>query len=222
MNEQEWLTCTDPKAMLEFLLGSGRTSERKLRLLAAACCRYLSDWLKDERCQGILEAIERFADGKTTRATLKRARQSVRAIRGNLATEEVAVWSACWIVEVAAAEKAYTHTPLQLLGSARHFLDEPVHMVVFVCDSIMEIFGNPFRPVALDPAWQFPSVVSLAQAAHDERILPAGSLDPLRLAVLADALEEAGCEDDDILDHLRGHGPHARGCWAVDALLRRS
>ena len=64
-------------------------------------------------------------------------------------------------------------------------------------------------------------MVALAQAAYDERELPAGTLDTTRLAVLADALEEAGCVQADILGHLRGPGPHVRGCWAVDLLLRK-
>jgi hypothetical protein len=49
----------------------------------------------------------------------------------------------------------------------------------------------------------------------------AGRLDPTRLAVLADALEEAGCADAELLGHLRGPGLHVRGCWAVDSLLGR-
>jgi hypothetical protein len=65
-------------------------------------------------------------------------------------------------------------------------------------------------------------VTSLATAAYDERILPSGELDPARLAVLSDALEEAGCDDPDILNHLRSSGPHVRGCWAVDLILGNS
>jgi hypothetical protein len=62
-------------------------------------------------------------------------------------------------------------------------------------------------------------VVALARAAYDQRELPAGTLDPARLAVQADALEEAGCTDADILNHCRRPGVHVRGCWAVDLLL---
>src|SRR5262249_21623387 len=63
-------------------------------------------------------------------------------------------------------------------------------------------FGNPFRPVTLNAASQTPTVLALAQAAYENRILPAGTLEPARLAVLADALEEAGCNNHDILNHL--------------------
>jgi hypothetical protein len=73
--------------------------------------------------------------------------------------------------------------------------------------------------VAFDPAWRTPAVLAQAQAAYDNRTLPAGTLEPDRLAVLADALEEAGCADPDILGHLRGPGPHVRGCFVVDAIL---
>jgi hypothetical protein len=87
------------------------------------------------------------------------------------------------------------------------------------CDLLRDIFANPFRPVAVCPACLTPQVVALAQAADDERELPAGTLDAARLAVLADALEDAGCTDPDLLDHLRGPGPHYRGCWVIDLLL---
>jgi hypothetical protein len=87
-----------------------------------------------------------------------------------------------------------------------------------------DIFGNPLRPVTISPAvlaWNDATVVRLAQAAYDERHLPAGTLDNGRLAILADALEEAGCTDTDMLGHLRGPGPHVRGCWPVDLCLGR-
>src|SRR5262249_38974215 len=80
-------------------------------------------------------------------------------------------------------------------------------------------FANPFRPVTIDPAWLTPTVITLATAAYNERSLPSGELDPARPAVPADALEEAGCQDADILGHLRSPGPHVRGCWVVDLLL---
>jgi hypothetical protein len=64
------------------------------------------------------------------------------------------------------------------------------------------------------------SVASLAEAAYEHRDLPSGHLEPARLAVLSDALEEAGVTGE-ILDHLRSTGPHVRGCWAVDLILAK-
>ena len=62
----------------------------------------------------------------------------------------------------------------------------------------------------------------LASAAYEDRNLPEGTVDLVRLAVLADALEDAGCTDADLLGHLRGPGPHVRGCWAVDLILAKT
>jgi hypothetical protein len=83
---------------------------------------------------------------------------------------------------------------------------------------IRDIFGNPFRAVSLVPSWLIwneATVAKLAQAIYDERAFE-------RLPVLADALEEAGCTDAEILAHCRGPGPHVRGCWALDLLLGKA
>jgi hypothetical protein len=85
-----------------------------------------------------------------------------------------------------------------------------------------DVFGNPFRPVAMDPAWLTADVVALAQATYDERSPSTGEMDSARLAVLADALEDAGCTNRDVLNYLRASGPHVRGCCVVDALTGRS
>jgi hypothetical protein len=87
------------------------------------------------------------------------------------------------------------------------------------------IIANPFHPITISPSvltWNDGLVARLAQAAYEERHLPAGTLDNGRLAVLADALDEAGCTDADFLGHLRGPGPHVRGCWPLDLCLGKS
>ena len=87
------------------------------------------------------------------------------------------------------------------------------------------LFGNPFWPSGMSPlwlAWNDGTVPRLASKSYDSRSLPTGHLDEERLTVLADALEEAGCTDDAILSHLRGPGPHVRGCWALDTVLGKT
>ncbi|MCE9531608.1 MAG: hypothetical protein K8T89_10870 [Planctomycetes bacterium] len=74
------------------------------------------------------------------------------------------------------------------------------------------IFGNPFRPVTIDPRWLTSTVVDLAAAIYEEHAFD-------RLPILADALMDAGCDSDEIIHHCRGDGPHVRGCWVVDLLL---
>ena len=77
------------------------------------------------------------------------------------------------------------------------------------CAIARDVLGNPFRPVAFDPAWRTADVVGLARAIYEDRAFD-------RLPVLADALMDAGCTDPAILAHCRGDGPHVRGCWVVD------
>ncbi len=81
------------------------------------------------------------------------------------------------------------------------------------CDLLRGIFGNPFRPIGLAACHQTPTIVSLARSAYDERQLPSCELDYHRLAVLADALEETGAPGE-LVAHLRGPGPHVRGCFS--------
>jgi hypothetical protein len=77
------------------------------------------------------------------------------------------------------------------------------------------IVGNPFRPVAADPAWLTSTAVGLASAIYADRAFD-------RLPILADALEDAGCDNADVLIHCRSHPEHARGCWVVDLILEKS
>jgi hypothetical protein len=86
---------------------------------------------------------------------------------------------------------------------------------------LRDIFGFVFHEGAVSPTCRSPTVLSLAEMAYQERDLPVGHLALERLAVLADALEEAGCADPALLEHLRLPGPHVRGCWALDAVLTR-
>jgi hypothetical protein len=77
---------------------------------------------------------------------------------------------------------------------------------------IRDVFGNPFRPVAFAPAWRTDTAVALARQMYESRdfgVMP----------ILADALQDAGCDSADVLDHCRGPGPHARKCWVCDLVL---
>ena len=213
MTEAEWLACTDPGPMLEFL--RGKVSDRKLRLFAAACCRRVWPQLTGPLWREAVERSEHLAEGQAgpEESAILRARiwQKWRMPADAAARLAVSVEldaRAAWEV----ARVASWGNPH--LSRADEQLAQ--------CQLVRDIFGNPFRPAAISTAWQTPQVVPLAQAAYDQRELPSGTLDPARLAVLADALEEAGCDNADVLNHLRGPGPHVRGCWAVDLLLGKA
>ena len=206
MTEQEWLECGDPSIMEQFLQNG--TSQRKARLFFCACCRHIWDLMTDERCRQGVVAAEAFADGKVTFSELEMAHESADAAAFD------------YVYDVFNMAELATQAKVDLNGwisstSANHSDDN----LEWYCGPLRCIYGNPFRPVVLKPAWQTSTVVALAHATYDNRILPAGTLEPDRLAVLADALEEAGCDNPDILGHLRGPGPHLRGCWVVDLIL---
>jgi hypothetical protein len=220
MTEQEWLACADPRGLLEYLRGSGTFSERKVRLFVAACCR--GDWP--------LMPAEGDPQGGGGRGEIRGPLRGGRDLRAAVA----AAWKACcraspkdphhdraWAAYALACTAGLRELTARMWGGGcwgnLSTPERAAHAHLLHC-----IWGNPFRPVTLSPGWQTPQVVALAQAAYDQRELPAGTLDAARLAVLADGLEDAGCTEVALLDHLRGPGPHVRGCWAVDLILGKA
>ncbi len=224
MTEGEWLICKNPQDMLVLL--RRKASNRKLRLFACACCRRVWHLLTDEPGRRAVEVTERHADGIAPRQELAAAflearqgtvaRACARGYAGAAAREvaRMAGWSIGWFTPTSISGRVATW------DAEREALKSNEEAAQ--AELLRDIFGNPFRPVATDPAWQAATVLALAQAAYDEREMPAGTLDVARLAVLADALEEVGCTGPAILGHLRGPGPHVRGCWVIDLLLGKS
>lgn len=213
MTEQDWDGCRDPQAMLNCLLG--RVKDRRLRLFACACCRRVWSLLADEQVREAVEVAERYADGVGSKEL------EVAWMAAAYAADHAAEGSVESAVCGATDDDAWVGAREALAGVARAALRDSDGEQAAQCDLLRDIFGNPFRPVSIDPAWRTPAVVSLARAAYDERVLPSGHIEPERLAVLADALEDAGCTDPGILGHLRGPGVHFRGCHVLDLLLGR-
>lgn len=211
MTEVEWLAGADPMAMLTFLRGGA--SDRKLRLVACACFRHHRGRFpaeSDGREWPALAAAERHADGLLTRDQLKLARRRARGVYGGALCGPA--WDGARVVVIGTVSDVYrlsagTHPPniIQLVAEVR----------AVYRGLIQEVFGNPFRPVSFDPRWQTTPVFDLAQGMYESR-------DFAPMPILADALEEAGCDNADILAHCRGGGPHVRGCWVVDLVLGKS
>jgi hypothetical protein len=96
--------------------------------------------------------------------------------------------------------------------------EERAHCALLRCP-----FGRPTPAIApAVVAWQDRTVVRLAQRIYEERMLPSGHLDPDRMVVLADALQEGGCDNEEVVAHCRQGGVHVRGCWVIDFLLAKS
>jgi hypothetical protein len=227
MDEQAWLNEADPELMLRFL--PEKPSERKLRLFGLACYRRTWHLFPNERWERLLEVGERFVDQAASRAELNSAWWRVPTAP-EYPAELVAVANGvgvsgfnprqanavAYASAKAVAKAADPKTDVEAYRCPPRDAERATQSGLLRC-----IFGNPFHPVAVNAAWQTPTVLALARAAYEERSLPAGTLDPERLAVLADSLEDAGCADVKILSHLRGDSPHVRGCWCVDAILGR-
>ncbi len=216
MTEAEWLTATDTQAMVEFL--NGTVSERKLRLLACARSRSLWDLMTDVRCRSAVEVAERLADGQASEAE----RAAAFVASGVAANSDEFVDPEDDTVYLAAMAAAYAHNAVwdkafvaahsTAPSASSEISDAPDALPL---QQLRDIFGNPFRPVAFDPAWLTPAVVALAEGIYADRAFD-------RLPRLADALHAAGCGDAAVLGHCRGDGPHVRGCWVVDGVLGKS
>jgi hypothetical protein len=224
MTEAEWKSCDDPGFMLDHL--ESKVSDRKLRLFATACCRRMWHLLTDERSRRAVEVTEEYADGLASLQAFQAAMEAAgRVSEEDEDNGEPTPGTAAWLVAYYPPfDAAYTCGTVSVLMDRERMKNQPDwwtthekegeeearHQVALVhC-----IVGNPFRPAVIDPSifhWNDGTVVKLAQGIYEDRAFD-------RLPILADALEEAGCHDADILGHCRHPGPHVRGCWVVDLL----
>lgn len=225
LDAEAWNHCDEPAKLLDALRQSGRATDRKLRLFAAACCRRLWPLLTDVRSQNAVEAAERYADGQSSERRFNEAADAAYEAADDAAfNEKLAGWE---LVHDATWRAAHSIDPDAFTFADAHFLHEPNRRPGEHPDELALlhcIFGNPWTSPTFDPAWltwNNGHVVALAKAAYEERELPQGTLLPSRLAALADGLARAGCTNEEILGHLRSPGPHVRGCWPVDMALER-
>jgi hypothetical protein len=224
VTEAEWKSWTDPQQLLVFL--EGTASHRKLRLFSCACCRRVWHLLTDQRSRKAVESAERYADGTMSEEALSLDAEDARGVYqdAKLRAEvnpdadrsEEAFASSSWTASAVYPRGYYpldaTEVSLGILAGVSEaglpVDSERIGQIAILHD----IFGDPFHPVAVDPNWLSSTVTSLAQAIYADRAFD-------RMPILADALEDAGCTNQDILDHCRQPGEHCRGCWVVDLLL---
>ena len=221
MTEAGWLASADPQEMLEAV--AGKTSERKLRLFAVACCRRIWLLLHDKRCRKAVEIAETAADSKRkSRGDLARIEKLVTAVQGSHEYGDPALDNALCAVEYlrwdgeangwAAGKAAEAMAFDQEADDGPTWDEAQTDEQGVQCRLLRCILGNPFRPVAMDTTWLTPTVTDLAQSIYQERAFD-------RMPNLADALKGAGCKQRDILSHCRQSGEHVRGCWVVDLTL---
>ena len=242
MTEAEWLTNTDPTLMIQSLGGllsirkrrmipkplRDRLSARKLRLFGCACCRRAWGWLTSENARTAVEVAERYADQEASEDELFHAYETAMTIAphtdpgwpdadpgrdetGRLkgASEYPGFEAHQAVLNVSGRNFAYTADLAVNAGESKQ-VEQAAQ-----CHMLRCIVGNPFRPVAVDPAWLTSTVLALARPMYESR-------DFSPMPILADALQDAGCDNDDILAHCRSAGPHVRGCWVIDLVLGKT
>ncbi len=223
MMEAEWLVSTDAHLMRTHL-ASMSVSLRKVLLFRVGCCRIQFRHLTIKEARQAIDAAELLADGQLqfdqTRTAwadgIKRYLkycysknfQKARRERSELAARINLAGFAIDCLDVEHTRKA------EFFPEPSEYLDHR-HLYQAAPDVFRDIFGNPFRPVTVDPVWLTSTAVAIAQGIYDDRAFD-------RLPILADALQDAGCENADILSHCRSDGPHVRGCWVVDLVLEKS
>jgi hypothetical protein len=212
--------------MLEFLMG--KASDRKSRLFAVACCRSIWSFLADERSRNAVEAAERRANEEVSAEELERVRYDAgKAFQAAITplcrdaqsprTAPCAGARAAVLALLPNALEAAARTASQAVNAARRapgvsYFAAYEAALLPQAVSMRDIFGNPFRPITFDPAWRTTDVLALARGIYAERAFD-------RMPILADALQDAGCDNEDVLNHCRGDGPHVRGCWVVDLVM---
>ncbi len=218
MTEAEWLASDEPDLMLEFVCGEGY--DRKRRLFAVACCDRIAHLVATEPSRHSVEVARRMADG------LNLPGERRAAVIAAMADEDTTPAAAC-VCAVSAHEAAVRTSAHAAIAVVREHFPElyesgeriPEWHAITGRESLAQsfilrdIFGNPFRPVSFSPSWRTDTALALARTMYEAREFSA-------MPILADALQDAGCDNTDVLDHCRDTSlTHVRGCWVVDLVL---
>jgi hypothetical protein len=220
ITESQWLAAGSWFPVCEVV--RRRENARRMRLFGCACCRRLESLLADERSRTAIEVAEQFADGAVKRAALDAARAVANAAVKDLgqteykwepdgwaanAAEMVAHGTAKIYFQLAASRAA------EAIGQAGVRTNAAERAIQF--GLLRDIFGNPFRVVTFESLWRTDTAVTLAKQMYESREFGA-------MSILADALQDAGCDDEDVLAHCRNEGLHVRGCWVIDLVLGKA
>jgi hypothetical protein len=159
-----------------------------------------------ERAVAAIPVLDRFADGEISSiGRIRRLSDRIqRDARGHSIHVVHVVCGLIWSI---------SQGPDAIIGICNWLRLAPIPIALStMADVVRDILGNPFRTVAIDPTWQSADVLGLARAIYEDRAFD-------RMPLLADALMDAGCDNEAMLAHCRSEGPHVRGCWVVDLVL---
>jgi hypothetical protein len=233
MTEEEWLKAQHSAPLLHFI--APKVSDRKLYYFDIACARRIAPLLVYPESSHAVEVLERFVEGQCGGDVFAELSYEVEgaafcAESGRIpwldAIERLPI---SVLTELAANPNYPIESAQRLITLAAYFIDRifssvpserrfrdpqpsPTGNFFQPVPLAHDVFGNPFRTVKFRRAWRTDTAVSLARAMYESHEFGA-------MPILADALQDAGCDNTDILDHCRGPGPHVRGCWVIDLVL---
>jgi hypothetical protein len=225
MTEKQWLRSVNAETMNSYY--AHRHTERKARLLMLACCLRHSRYMVEEPVLKMTELLTtHYADPRKPDEPFdgKAIRAAYRKLEGYASSTDSGPIRGLAFGMVAAAEPVATMKRLHedfeyLVFSCLHDVAAGVTEGKVKRESrvqaqiLRDILGNPFRPVVVEPEWLTDTVVSLARQMYVTQDFTA-------MPILADALQEAGCENADILGHCRDEKQqHVRGCWVLDLII---
>ena len=205
MTESDWLTAAaDWTRHVQFV--EPQLDARRARLLAVAFCHTRLPDFDDAPTRDALDVIARFADGDATRDELEAVRSWARTVAVKANDQHDSARSEfAWAVAIAAA------SPVSPLSAGRHADHGAGGSGLLAL--LHDVAGNPFRAVAFDPQWRTETALALARRMYETREFSA-------MPILADALQDAGCDDEPVLTHCREERVHVRGCWVIDGILQ--
>jgi hypothetical protein len=237
VTEREWWSATAPEGALDWLFFDGRAADRKLRLFSVACCRRIAASVAGTPFVRLMDVTEAFADGLASEAEVSWHLRQARASQPDCPRDDatLAILDAAGSLD---ADRWRLHRsrgwyedednqpyPLWIVGEvqsaqedrANDYTDRVRDEEALVQVRLLhDIFGPlPFRDIPVSPSWLTADVRLLAQGIYDAKAFG-------RMPILADALQDAGCDNDEILSHCRAADwEHVRGCWVIDLLLGR-
>jgi hypothetical protein len=223
MTEAEWLAATEPSPMLKFL--EGKASNRKLRLFVVALARIFWEQVPEGEMRDAVNQSELYADNPASTEQIDdyRHRFYRYLIRG-ITPEPSEQYK--WHHNTPGIRHVFSFVSMTVRDDSmlQYILTTPQPLrdrrqensitpyFHLLPPHIRDIFGNPFRPLTINPSWLTSTVLALASGIYSEKAFD-------RMPQLADALQDAGCDNEDILNHCRQPGQHCRGCWVVDLIL---
>jgi hypothetical protein len=213
--EARWFASNSPASLLYTVKQKKLLKPRKAMLFACGCYRLVWDKIGLKGVREVIEKAEARADKQITQNELRTYRYTrgnpaqgssdeyLQLSLGSLVTPKMLPMHIAWLVRAAFEPSMWQHANKWEECKPQ-------------ADLVREIFGNPFKPVTFAKAWRTDTVLTLAHTMYESREFSA-------MPILADALQDAGCENEAVLAHCRdAKQVHVRGCWVVDLVLGKA